>query len=69
MFDLAVGFAIEAFGCQRIIFGTTPPTSSGLTPKPEEWYEIARESIAELGIEQEDIDAVFGENAKAVYGS
>lgn len=64
-----MGFAVEAFGCQRIIFGSTPPASSQLTPKPDFWYEIARESIAELGVEQEDVDTVFAGNAKTVYGS
>jgi hypothetical protein len=34
-----------------------------------DWYELARESFAELGIEQEGIDAIFYENAKQVYGS
>ena len=63
-----MGFAVEAFGCQRIIFGSAPAASSTAS-KSESWYEIARESIAELGVEQEDIDAVFSGNAKAVYTS
>ena len=32
-----------------------------------DWYEIARESLAELGIEQNFVDAVFYGNAEKVY--
>ncbi|EPQ57575.1 hypothetical protein GLOTRDRAFT_115459 [Gloeophyllum trabeum ATCC 11539] len=60
-----LGHAIEAFGQERIIFGSSPAHPS--LPSGT-WYELARESLAELGIEQEGIDAVFGANAKKVYG-
>jgi predicted TIM-barrel fold metal-dependent hydrolase len=64
-----VGPVMEAFGYQRIIFGSSPcPTSSG-SSIASDWYELARESLAELGVEQETIDAVFYGNAKKVYGS
>jgi hypothetical protein len=63
-----VGPVIEAFGCQRIIFGSSPSTSTTGSSNASDWYEIARESLAELGLEQEDIDAVFSQNAKKVYG-
>lgn len=60
---------MEAFGYQRIIFGSSPcPTSEG-SSIASDWYEIARESLAELGVEQESVDAVFYGNAKKVYGS
>ncbi|KZT19686.1 hypothetical protein NEOLEDRAFT_1141683 [Neolentinus lepideus HHB14362 ss-1] len=60
-----LGHAVEAFGYQRIIFGSSPSHPS--LPAGT-WYELARESLAELGIEQEGIDAVFGGNAKKLYG-
>lgn len=64
-----VGPVMEAFGYQRIIFGSSPcPTSSG-SSIASDWYELARESLAELGVEQETIDAVFCGNAKKVYGT
>ncbi|KAL5485201.1 hypothetical protein ACEPAI_7843 [Sanghuangporus weigelae] len=63
-----IGPAVEAFGFQRIIFGSSPSSAANIRSKVGNWYEIARESFAELGVEQEDIDAVFSGNAKAVYG-
>ncbi|KAG6842178.1 hypothetical protein C0991_001671 [Blastosporella zonata] len=64
-----LGPVMEAFGYQRIIFGSSPcPTSSG-SSIASDWYEIARESLAELGVEQEFVDAVFHGNAKKVYES
>jgi predicted TIM-barrel fold metal-dependent hydrolase len=60
--------ALEAFGYQRIIFGSSPSRSSNEKSSVKDWYELARESFAELGIEQEGIDAIFYENAKGVYG-
>ena len=65
----SVGPAVEAFGYQRIIFGSSPSSVTNTESKAGYWYEIARESFAELGVEQEDIDAVFSNNAKEVYGS
>jgi hypothetical protein len=64
-----IGPALEAFGYQRIIFGSSPSVSSHGESSVNDWYELARESFAELGIEQEGIDAIFYENAKQVYGS
>lgn len=58
---------MEAFGYQRILFGTSPSLSSSAPSNAGDWYELARESFAELGLEQEDIDAVFSNNAKHVY--
>ncbi|KAG6879670.1 hypothetical protein C0992_013206 [Termitomyces sp. T32_za158] len=63
-----LGPVMEAFGYQRIIFGSSPcPTSSG-SSVASDWYELARESLAELGVEQDFVDAVFYGNAKKVYG-
>jgi predicted TIM-barrel fold metal-dependent hydrolase len=64
-----VGPALEAFGYERILFGSSPSPSSRAKSNAGDWYELARESFAELGTEQEDIDAVFFGNASRVYGS
>lgn len=63
-----MGPAVEAFGFQRIIFGSAPSSSSSSSSNAADWYEIARESFAELGVEQVDVDNVFGGNAVRVYG-
>ena len=63
-----VGPALEAFGDQRIIFGTSPSPESDAKSAVGDWYELVKESLAELGIEQEGVDAIFGGNAKKVYG-
>lgn len=60
-----LGPALEAFGFERILFGSSGGQGAGAS----DWYEIARESFAELGVEQDAINAVFGGNAKEVYGS
>ncbi|KAF8967847.1 hypothetical protein BDZ97DRAFT_1801529 [Flammula alnicola] len=65
-----LGPVMEAFGYQRIIFGSSPSSSSKGPSNVGDWYEIARESLAELGImvEQDFVDAVFYGNAEKVYG-
>jgi hypothetical protein len=62
-----LGPVLEAFGHERIIFGSSPSTSSRYQSLAADWYEIAREALAELGVEQDFVDAVFGGNAKKVY--
>ncbi|KAJ3883586.1 hypothetical protein F5051DRAFT_363356 [Lentinula edodes] len=62
-----LGPVMEAFGYQRIIFGSSPSASSKISSKAGDWYEIARESFAELGVEQEAVDAVFWTTAKKIY--
>ncbi|KZS98235.1 hypothetical protein SISNIDRAFT_481000 [Sistotremastrum niveocremeum HHB9708] len=64
-----LGPAVEAFGLERIIFGSSPSAFSKSKSRAGDWYELARESLAELGIEQEGIDAVFRNNAIKVYSS
>jgi predicted TIM-barrel fold metal-dependent hydrolase len=63
-----VGPVLEAFGFQRVIFGSSPPGVSQPILNAEDWYKIARESLAELGVEQQDINDVFFGNAQKVYG-
>jgi len=58
---------VEAFGYQRIIFGSSPSPTTKSSSVAADWYELARESLAELGVEQEFINAVFHDNAKRVY--
>ncbi|ELU39285.1 hypothetical protein AG1IA_06686 [Rhizoctonia solani AG-1 IA] len=65
---LPVGPAIEAFGYSRLVFGSSPSTTSTSTSNAGDWYQIAKESVAELGVDQEGLDAVFGTNAKTIYG-
>ncbi|KDQ21889.1 hypothetical protein BOTBODRAFT_50426 [Botryobasidium botryosum FD-172 SS1] len=65
-----LGPALEAFGYERILFGSSPATSSSASASNAgDWYSLARECVAEMGIEQSDVDAVFGGNAKKVYGA
>lgn len=59
---------MEAFGYQRIIFGSSPSSSSKGPSNVGDWYELARESLTELGIEQDFVDAVFYGNAAKAYG-
>ncbi|KAF9451948.1 hypothetical protein P691DRAFT_722968 [Macrolepiota fuliginosa MF-IS2] len=64
-----LGPVMEAFGFQRIIFGSSSPTVSQASSNSSDWYNVAREALAELGVEQEIIDSVFSLNAQKVYGS
>jgi predicted metal-dependent TIM-barrel fold hydrolase len=57
-----VGPILEAFGTDRILYA-----SSG-SVNPGDWYELAREVVAELGVEQEAVDAVFCGNASGLFG-
>lgn len=63
-----VGPVVEAFGYERIIFGSSHSSASNASSNASDWYEIARESFAELGVEQHVIDAIFSTNAREVYG-
>jgi hypothetical protein len=65
----SVGPAVEAFGFERIIFGSAPSPVSRAQSNAGDWYEIAREAFAELGVDQESIDAVFGGNAQHIYAA
>jgi predicted TIM-barrel fold metal-dependent hydrolase len=63
------GPAVEAFGFGRIIFGSVPSPVSRTQSNASEGYQIAREAFAELGIDQESVDAVFGCNAQRIYAA
>lgn len=64
-----IGPCLEAFGYSRILYGSSPSPFSHTKSNAADWYELARESFAELGTEQEGVDAVFYGNAKLVYSS
>ncbi|KAJ3515035.1 hypothetical protein NMY22_g14556 [Coprinellus aureogranulatus] len=64
---LYLGPVLEAFGYQRIIFGSSPSAASDAKSKADDWYEIARASLAELASDQEFVDSVFYGNANKVY--
>ena len=66
---VTVSPALEAFGFNRILWGSSPGGSSQTQLTIPDWYEIARESWAELGVEREFVDAIFYENAQKIYGS
>ena len=68
--ERTVGPAVEAFGFQRILFGSSaaaPLAGAAPASNAGDWFELARESFAELGLEQEDLDAVFAQNARLAY--
>ncbi|KAF6760248.1 hypothetical protein DFP72DRAFT_883644 [Ephemerocybe angulata] len=54
---LYLGPVLEAFGYERIIFGSSPSIASKSKSNAGDWYEIARESLAELVSDQEFVDA------------
>jgi len=62
-----LGPAVEAFGYERILFGSAPSLTSHASSNAGDWYEIAREAFAELGVDQDSVDAVFGGNAERIY--
>jgi predicted TIM-barrel fold metal-dependent hydrolase len=65
----SVGPAVEAFGFGRLIFGSAPSPVSRAQSNASDWYEIGREAFAELGVDQESVDAVFGGNAQLIYAA
>ena len=70
--ERTVGPAVEAFGFQRILFGSSaaaPLAGASSASNAGDWFELARESFAELGLEQEDLDAVFAQNARLAYAA
>ncbi|KIK97364.1 hypothetical protein PAXRUDRAFT_824993 [Paxillus rubicundulus Ve08.2h10] len=66
---LFIAPVLEAFGFERIIFGSSPTTSSDASAQPTNWYRLARESFCELAVEQNEINKVFMDNAERVYGA
>lgn len=62
-----LGPVLEAFGYERIVFGSSPSPFSRGPSNPGDWYELARESLAELVTEQEFVDGIFFANAQKIY--
>lgn len=61
----AVGQGVEAFGFERIVYASGPSEVDAIDAG--DWYALARESLAELGMEQEAVDGIFATNAQRVY--
>jgi len=59
---------IEAFGSERIIYGSSTSSSARTPAKAGDWYEIARESLVETGVDLALIENIFYANADRVYG-
>ncbi|KIJ18625.1 hypothetical protein PAXINDRAFT_71388 [Paxillus involutus ATCC 200175] len=66
---LFIAPVLEAFGFERIIFGSSPATASDASAQPTNWYRLTQESFRELAVEQDEINKVFMENAERVYGA
>jgi predicted TIM-barrel fold metal-dependent hydrolase len=64
-----VGPALEAFGFERLVFGAGAAGADAPDAQPGEWFALALEAFAELGVEQDAIDAVFGGNARTLFGA
>lgn len=60
---------LEAFGFERIIFGSSPAFVSGSPALAESWYKLILESFRELAVSQHEMDRIFIKNAEHVYGS
>ncbi|KAF9227260.1 hypothetical protein BS17DRAFT_800320 [Gyrodon lividus] len=65
---LFIAPVLEAFGFERIIFGSSPATVSDVSAQPMSWYKLAQESFRELAVGQDEMNKVFMENAERVYG-
>ncbi|KZO98974.1 hypothetical protein CALVIDRAFT_535072 [Calocera viscosa TUFC12733] len=63
---LYLGPVVEAFGFSRIIYSSAGSSKAPVS-KASDWYTLARECVAEMGVEQDAIDAVFGVNGLDVY--
>jgi predicted TIM-barrel fold metal-dependent hydrolase len=60
---------VEAFGFERVISGSAPSPVSRAQSNAGDLYEIAHEAFAELGVDKESVDAVFGGNAQHIYAA
>ncbi|KZT52875.1 hypothetical protein CALCODRAFT_501792 [Calocera cornea HHB12733] len=63
---LYLGPVVEAFGFSRIIYSSTGSSKAPIS-KASDWYTLARECVAEMGVEQDALDTVFGINGLDVY--
>lgn len=60
---------LEAFGFERIIFGSSPASPGGSPALAENWYKLVLDSFRELAVSQDEMDKIFVDNAERVYGS
>ena len=59
---------LEAFGFERIIFGSSPAFADGSPALAENWYKLVLGSLRELAVSQDEMDKIFIDNAERVYG-
>lgn len=67
-YDRSVVPVLEAFGFERIIFGSSPAFASGSPALAEKWYKLVLELFRELAVSQDEMDKIFIDNAERVYG-
>jgi len=60
---------LEAFGFERIIFGSSPAFADGSPALAESWYKLVLGAFRELAVSQDEMDKIFIDNAERVYGS
>lgn len=60
---------LEAFGFERIIFGSSPASAGGSPVLAENWCKLVLDSFRELAVSQDEMDNIFIDNAERVYGS
>ena len=64
--------ALDSFGIVRLIAGSGWPDVPGADDAPAAAYAFALDlaivALSELGVANDDLDAVFGGNARRVYG-
>jgi hypothetical protein len=57
---------LKRSGLDVSFFGSAPSPVSWAQSNASDRYEIGREAFAELGVDQESVDAVFGGNAQRI---
>lgn len=58
---------LEAFGFERIIFGSSPASAGGSPTLADIWYKLVLESFRELAVSQDEMDKIFIDNAERIY--
>jgi hypothetical protein len=60
---------LKRLGLDVLFFGSAPSPVSRAQSNASDWYEIGREAFAELGVDQESVDAMSGSHAKRICSS
>ena len=71
LIDLVLQWVLQLkrSGLNVLFFGAAPSPVSRAHLNAGDWYETAREAFAELDVDQESVDAVFGVNAQRIYAA